>query len=94
MSAITESHEYELEKLARLTHIKRQVAAGELSQLEALAQLQRLNLPGVQVVVAASDADLIASIGAPPEPKRHLGSRPLTPEEQERVRQGLYLEEW
>jgi hypothetical protein len=88
MSAITESHEYELEKLARLTHIKRQVAAGELSQLEALAQLQHLDIPGVQVV-AVTDADLVASIALPPQ-----ASRPLTPDEQKRVRRGLYLKEW
>jgi hypothetical protein len=93
MSFITESHEYELEQLARLVHIKRQVAAGELSQLEALAQLQQLNLPGVQVVVAASDADLAASIAAPSDTPPQA-SRPLTPEERERVEAGLYLEEW
>jgi hypothetical protein len=93
MSVLTASHEYELEQLARLTHIKRQVAAGKLSQLEALAQLQQLNIPGVQVVVAASDADLAASIAAPPDTPPQA-SRPLTPEEQRRVEAGLYLEEW
>jgi hypothetical protein len=93
MSFITESHEYELEQLARLVHIKRQVAAGKLSQLEALAQLQQLNIPGVQVVVAASDADLLASIGAPKDTPLQA-SRPLTWRDRiERKLHGHY-EEW
>jgi hypothetical protein len=93
MSVLTASHEYELEQLARLTHIKRQVAEGKLGQLEALAQLQQLNIPGVQVVVAASDPDLVASIGAPPDTPPQA-SRPLALRDRmERKLRGHY-EEW
>jgi hypothetical protein len=50
MRMLTDSHQYALEQLARLTHVKRQVAAGQITAREVLDELQRLELANVQVV--------------------------------------------
>jgi hypothetical protein len=89
MSTLTESHEYTLEQLARLTQIKRRLADGELSPVEALDETRALELPGVRFAEVTA-ADLVtAQIAAPPQ-----ASRALTPEEKRRVERGLYLKEW
>lgn len=49
MSILTDSHQHTLKQLAQFTRIKRQVAAGQLTAIEALDQLQQIELPGVQV---------------------------------------------
>jgi hypothetical protein len=49
MSVLSDPHQYTLEQLAKLMHIKRQVADGQLQAVEALDQLRQIALPGVQV---------------------------------------------
>ncbi len=50
MRILTDSHQFTLEQLARLTNVKRQVAAGQITAREVLDELQRLELANVQVV--------------------------------------------